>query len=121
MIYDNGDHQVLIARKNGKYICISFLHLRDSVDKEYNENSEFIDEYDLYTIYIKKEYIDEKEKEAFKEWYKKADWYGYDDEESAMKRLNTTGEFKEKVFPPEMVGIFGDIEISIENNWGIED
>ena len=119
MIYDNGDYQALVARKNGEIVCISFLHLKNSDNSGYDEDSEYNDENDLYTMYIKKEYIGKEEKEALKEWYKNADWYGYDDEESAMKRLNTTGEFKEKVFPPEMVGIFGDIEISIENNWGI--
>lgn len=114
MINDNEDYQVLIARKNGKEICISFLHLRKD-DKGYDEDSEYENENDLYTMYIKKDYIGNAEKEAFKEWYKKADWYGYDNEEIAMKRLNTIGDFKEKVFPPEMVGTFGEIEITIED------
>lgn len=103
-------NQALIARKNGKMICVSFLR-----NKLYNNDTNFEGEDDLYSLHIRKEYIGEDEKEDLKEWYKDSDWYGYDTETEALKSLNTAGEFQEKVFPPEIVGNYGNITISIEN------
>jgi len=100
--------KALVARKFDKIICKVVLNDNFSEDKEYESDE------DLKTIYIKKDYIGIEEKEAFKKWYQKADWYGYDNENDAMKRLNNHGDFKEDVLPSEIVGEYGSINIEIE-------
>jgi len=100
--------KALIARQFDKIICKVNLNDNFSDEEEYNSDE------DLKTVYIKKDYIGEAEKEAFKNWYKNADWYGYDNENEAMHRLTHQGDFKEQVLPSEMVGEFGSINIDIE-------
>lgn len=99
----------LVARKYGQIISKSVIN-QNCVANDFNNNEE-----ELTKIYINNKFIGEEEKEAFKNWYKKADWYGYDNEEKAMNRLNKSGDFKEEVLPEEIVGWYGDIEINIED------
>ena len=99
----------LVARKFGQIISKSIIN-QNCIGDDFNNNNE-----ELTKVYINNKFIGKEEKEAFKNWYKNADWYGYDSEEKAMERLNKRGEFKEDVLPEEIVGWYGDIEINIEN------
>lgn len=96
----------LVARKYGK--IISKTVLGNKIANDLTEDT------DLSKVFIKKEYIGEEEKEAFKKWYEQADWYGYDSEAKAMEQLNKRGDFKEEVLPTEFCGWFGNIEVMIE-------
>jgi len=97
--------QYLVARKYGKVISKS--PFEPSTDFNNNQG-------EMATIFIKRDYIGIEEKKAFNDWYKKADWYGYANENDAMRRLNIHGDFKEDVLPEEMCGTFGEIDINIE-------
>ena len=93
----------LVAEKHGKVIFKSPFE-----PAEFNNGEE-----EMAKVYIKETYISKEEKEAFRKWYESADWYGYDNEQQAMERLNKRGEFKEEVLPEEFVGFYGDIEVYI--------